>query len=363
MQTYPAAAAAGWRFSFVGPAGGSLDGLRGALRDVPRTEYIGAPVRGGVCRLAAAVRSLLRDGGFALLHSHGLRAAAHAAAANVGFGVPHVATLHEPLRPAQFMGLRGRLRRWALGRLLRRPDAVAVPSEDSRADLVACFPALAARAVTVPDGICPADYDVLRRRRPGGTTMGFFGDFTPEHGFPALLEAVRRVAANPAVPPFLVAAFGPAEGRPAAQLDVERLGLSDCVTLRDAPLNFGPVLRQLDLIVAPSGSAEACLAAMEAMAAGVPVLGVDAPGLREVLRGTPSRTVAACDADALHDGLHFALTRPWAEAAGDYTPAARDRFDASRAARRLIDLFDRLTGAASECRDQGSEWEPIRIAA
>ena len=102
---------------------------------------------------------------------------------------------------------------------------------------------------------------------------------------------------------------------------------------------------------------------MEAMAAGVPVLGVDAPGLRELLRGTPSRAVAAGDADALRLGLRLTLTRPWTEAARDYAAAARARFDAGRAARRLIGLFDRLTGKASLNGYERSGWEPAAAAA
>ena len=348
LLTYPAAATAGWRFTFVGPADESLGELRDALRAVPRTEYIGVRVRGRGCRMAPAVRALLRDGGFALIHSHGLRATAHAVAANVGFGVPHVAALHEPLPPGRFAGLPGRLRRWALARLLRRPDAVAVAGEDARADLLASFPALAGRVVAVPDGVCaqvPTNGAERRRRRTDGreAVVGFLAHFTPDHGFSLLLDATQRLAADPTAPPFRVAAFWPTDGREAARTEVERRGLCGRVSLRDAPADMDLPRAALDLVVAASASEESRLAAMEAMAAGVPVLGADAPGLREVLRGTPSRTVAAGDADALRHGLHLALTRPWSEAARDYAPAARARFDGGRAARRITELFDRLT--------------------
>jgi glycosyltransferase involved in cell wall biosynthesis len=79
---------------------------------------------------------------------------------------------------------------------------------------------------------------------------------------------------------------------------------------------------------------------MEAMAAGVPVLGTDCIGLREVLRGTPSRTVPAGDPAALCRGLEEAIADPWTAAARDFAALARDRFDNTRAARRLIELYD-----------------------
>ena len=353
LSSYPAAAAAGWRFTLVGPADGSLDALRDALGGIPRTEYISVPVWGGACRLWLMVRGLLRDGGFDLIHSHGLTATAHAAAANIGLGVPHVAALHEPLRAADFAGPLGHIKRWALGRLLRRPNAIVTAGEDARANLVERLPALAGRALTMagvgarrlseraPDG-------GLRRRLGVGANaalVGFLGGVMPDRGFTDLLDAVRRLALDPAAPPFHLAAFAPRRWEDEGRREVARRGLFGRVTLLGLADGARPALAQLDLVVVPEPSAEAPLVAMEAMAAGVPVLAADGAGLRDVLRGTPARTVAAGDADALRHGLHLALTRPWTEAARAFAGAARVRFDGARAARRLTELFDRLAAA------------------
>jgi glycosyltransferase involved in cell wall biosynthesis len=375
LANYPIAAAAGWRFTVVGPADGSLDALRDSMHGVPRTEYIGVPVRRRRCSLWPTVRGLLRDGGFDLIHSHGLTATVHAAAANMGMRTPHVATLHEPLRPSQFPGLFGRFKRWALGRLLRRPDAVVVVGEDARANLLEHFPMLNDRAsqiIVIPNGVrfrnssnVPRN-DSLRKRlgaAPDAAVIGFLGRFMPEKGFLVLLEAVQRLAADPAAPPFHVAAFGSGDYRIEYGREVERRGLSSRVTLLDFTPDVQPVLRQMDLVVVPSLWEASSLVSMEAMAAGVPVLGSDCPGLREVLRGTPSRTVAAGDADALRHGLQLALTRSWTEAARAFAPTARERFDVIRSARRLADLFDQLTGKGSGVGGQGSEkTRPSRAA-
>jgi len=82
---------------------------------------------------------------------------------------------------------------------------------------------------------------------------------------------------------------------------------------------------------------------MEAMCAGVPVLGADCPGLREVLHGTPSRTFHSGDPDALRHALRGALESPWATAARAFAPAARERFDVNVSARRLIEVYRQLT--------------------
>jgi glycosyltransferase involved in cell wall biosynthesis len=104
-----------------------------------------------------------------------------------------------------------------------------------------------------------------------------------------------------------------------------------------------PVLGQFDLLVMPSLWEAMPLLPMEALAAGVPVLGSDCIGLREVLHGTPSRMVRAGDVAALADGLRDALADPWAEAARAYAPAACRRFDNARSARTLVDLFDQVS--------------------
>ena len=97
------------------------------------------------------------------------------------------------------------------------------------------------------------------------------------------------------------------------------------------------------VLVVPSLWEASSLVSMEAMAAGVAVLGSDCPGLREVLRGTPARTVPAGDAAALARALRGAIVAPWTAEARAYAPAARARFDNAHSARRLTALYDELT--------------------
>jgi glycosyltransferase involved in cell wall biosynthesis len=368
FSAYTAAAAAGWRFTFVGPADGALADLRDCLRSVPRTEYIGVAVKRRNCRMWPAVRSLLRDGGFDLVHSHGPTAAVQAAIGGFGLGAPHVVTLHEPLHPEWARGLLGRLRRWLLG----RADAIVVASEDARADLIAKAPALARRPERI--AIVPNGVDIRRSaysREGDGflrselgvgldtALVGYFGPLTPASDFPVLLDAVQLLA--DAAPPFHVAAFGePSDNR---RDRVEQRRLCDQVTLLGAPEDIYPLLRQLDLVVAPAATLEAVQAAMAAMAAGVPVLGTDGPGMRELLRGTPSRSVGAGDADALRHGINLALSRPWTEAARAFAPAARRRFDGAQSVDRLLALFDRATARTSGAVRPASEAAHARLAA
>ena len=64
------------------------------------------------------------------------------------------------------------------------------------------------------------------------------------------------------------------------------------------------------LLAVPSLWEALPLLPMEAMVAGVPVLGTDCIGLREVLRDTPSRVVRAGEVGALLGGFRASLEKP-----------------------------------------------------
>jgi glycosyltransferase involved in cell wall biosynthesis len=156
LGNYSALYEIGFRFTFVGPAGAALERLRTGFDGIKDLEIVAVPVENQRCRLWPIVQSLLREGRFGILHSHGLTAAAHASLANLGVGVPHLVTLHETLRPNQFPGWLGCLKRWMLRRALQQADAIATVGDDARANLLEHIPALRVRAhrlFTVPHGI------------------------------------------------------------------------------------------------------------------------------------------------------------------------------------------------------------------
>ena len=86
---------------------------------------------------------------------------------------------------------------------------------------------------------------------------------------------------------------------------------------------------------------------MEAMCMGVPVLGTDCIGLREVLGETPSMVVPALDSEALAQALLKATVDPWTEAAAAYTPTAHQRFDVATRAGQLVSFLDTLGASSS----------------
>jgi glycosyltransferase involved in cell wall biosynthesis len=352
QYTYPFLGECGWRFTFVGPDD-SLDGLARTLRGLDGCEYVGVPVRGSRCPLWSTARELLRSGRFGLLHSHGLTAVVHAAGANFGFGLPHLATLHDVFRPVHFRGCRAWLKRWLLARVLRRLSAVVAVGADVRANLLEYFPRLArgpCRVVTIPNGIDTGHYrpagkpdGSLRQRlglAPTTCVVGFLGRFMEQKGFsPWLLEALRQVKAAGTPRPFHLVAVGSGDCRRRYEREIAHRGLADVVTVLDFVPDVLPILRQLDLLVIPSLWEASPLVPMEALAVGVPVLGSDCIGLREVLRDTPARMVPVGDVAALALGLTEAVARPWTTEATAYAPLARARFDNTHSARQLAQLL------------------------
>jgi glycosyltransferase involved in cell wall biosynthesis len=176
--------------------------------------------------------------------------------------------------------------------------------------------------------------------------MGFLGRFMDQKGFEPLLHALRL--ARPDCPPFRLVAVGSGDYQREYARLAERLGLSDCVTFLPQRPNIAPLLKQLDLMVMPSLWESCGLLAMEAMVAGVPVLGSDCIGLREVLRDTPAVVAPAGDVPALAKAIADCIRSPRTAEARAFAPVARERFRAERAAEALMGVFeDVLTRRAS----------------
>jgi glycosyltransferase involved in cell wall biosynthesis len=357
LYNYPAAVAEGYRFTFVGPADNTFDSFAAGLDGLPGCEFIGAPVRGSRCRLAGTVRQQLRTGQFALMHAHGLTAAMQAAAANIGIGLPHVATVHDVLRLEQFRGVRGWFKRRAMERILRPLQFIVCVGQDVRANMLEFLPGLPGeRLVVIPNGIdidrfayYSTSSDDLRDRlglEPGVALLGFLGRFMEQKGFVPLLAALEKLLRQGPSRPFHLVAVGSGDFEREYRAEVKRRGLLDHVSMTGFLMDVRPILRQLDLLVVPSLWEASPLLPMEAMSAGVPVLGTDCLGLREVLRDTPARMVRTRDVDDLCRGLVDALTCPRTEEAREFAPAARARFDNRPSARLLLELFADLAAQA-----------------
>ncbi len=365
LYNYPTLIDAGYRFTFVAPKSERFDALQDELRDWPGVEFAEISVHGQDYKPYSplkfmSLRRLLKSHKPCLIHSHGFNAGAAVALANIGIGVPHLFTSHDVIRPeAQFPGIAGRLKLRVFGYLLSRADKIVAVTHDAKQNHLQHLPALRKnpnKLQTIVHGI-----DVARFRNGRATQadpalraslgidqesvlLGFLGRFMEQKGFLVLVEALdRMLATGPPSRKFHLLAVGSGDFEVKYRAEVERrVRLKGCVTFTDHVPDVMPVFREIDVLVMPS-LWEACgLLAMEAMSAGVPVLGTDCVGLREVLVDTPSMAIPAGNPEALAEALKTAIESPWTQAAREFVPEAQRIFDVRSAADKLLQLFEEV---------------------
>ncbi|MDT8435674.1 MAG: glycosyltransferase [Gemmatimonadota bacterium] len=235
----------------------------------------------------------------------------------------------------------------------RVSGAPRTPAIWRRADLVlgvsdaACRSLLQAgiaadRIRRVPDGIDLAD---LAPPRPGrlrsaarvGDRTAFvaaIGALAPAKGHDTFLGAAALVASHRPEARFAVFGEGPLRSR--LERRVRRLGLQDRFALPGAVPDAARSLGDLDLFVMPSRTEGLGTAALEAMAAGRPVILTDGGGLVE-LAGDAIPTVPAGSPEALAAEILRLLEDPVARRARAEAGLARARtFTVGQMVRRTV---------------------------
>lgn len=345
-----------FEFTVVTPDLPEVRVLEDEMRDCP-VRFTPARDASGLRFQLAALRQAA-FGSFDLIHSHGFTAGMTVAPIAKLRGIAHVMTPHEVLTPGQFVGTRGRLRRALLASLLPRLDVIQTISRDAERNLLEYFPQLNGRArfVTIENGIplerfadatprdLRAELDLSERH----FLMGFLGRFMAPKGFRCLIDAMDLLNREGSLPkdPIVLAVGSGGFVREEQQLIAARKLTSQFRFLPFEP-NVAGTLKGLDLMVAPSLWETCPLLPMEAMVAGTPVLGTNCIGLREVLSGTPATVVNAADPQALAAAIRERMQHPQRAEAAAYVPEARRRFDVSRTAERLRNLFETVVHEAA----------------
>ena len=266
---------------------------------------------GGFAFMPGALRTLgaeLRAGGYDVGHSHAsvVSPVAYAgASAAARAGLPSVLTFHSMLhRSALLLGASESLLGWARGRVVMTAVSSVVAAQ-------------AARWLPDPSvGILPngIDVDFWRGERPHrgdgelvvATAMRLSRKKRPLELLAAFAGAVRHTAGAPALR-LIVAGDGP--DRDALSRRAAELGIGDRVTL--AGQLSRPALRDLyaraHLFVLPSERESFGIAALEARAAGLPVIAMLASGARDFIRSGENGLLARDHAETSRFIARFAL--------------------------------------------------------
>lgn len=264
------------------------------------------PLPWGDLRALAALARLMRAGRFDAVHTHATKAGI---VGRIAAGIARVpVVLHTPhgLRTAEpgLTGAAARLAERLAGRLTTR---IVACSEGERIVALAAGLVPAERIVVARNGLPatpprpPAEVGPGEGRaaRP---LIGAAGRFYPQKGYDTLLGAAARMAAAGSAARFLLAGEGPLEGR--LRIEAARGGLADRVSFAPWQEDGPAFLGGLDVFALPSRYEGLPYALLESMAAGVPPVGADIPGVSEVIEdGRSGLLVPRGDAGALAQAL------------------------------------------------------------
>lgn len=187
---------------------------------------------------------------------------------------------------------------------LRAADRVAVTSEPARAYLVGAHGLDPERVVVVPNHVDTERFapGPVAAREAG--LVGFVGRLAVEKN----VESLVRAAAGLPGARLLVVGEGPL-----------RTTLADLARRLGVPAEFPgaisnarlpALLARMSVFVLPSRYEWSPKSLLEAMAAGVPVLAADVPGIRDLVRHAETGWLAPGDPDGLREGLARLLDDP-----------------------------------------------------
>jgi glycosyltransferase involved in cell wall biosynthesis len=245
-------------------------------------------------------------------------------------------------------------------------DQVIAPSESARE-------VLRQRGVVTPIEVIPTGVDVKRFARGDGAkfraergiptdvfVVGHVGRLAPEKNLVFLAEAVCEFLKGFEQAHFLVAGVGPSEA--------EIKGLFKKAGM-DSRLHFAGILqadelasayRAMNVFAFASRSETQGMVLTEAMAAGIPVVAVDAPGVREVVvDGHNGRLLPTLDPREFSSALSWVASLSPAERR-NLEDSARETagcFSMTRCAARALKLYESLLGSGHDRRQvEDSLW-------
>ncbi len=181
--------------------------------------------------------------------------------------------------------------------------------------------------------------------------IGAAGRLSPEKGFAVLVEAARRVLREDTVAGLVV--FGDGPLRPALQRQIAAAGLAGRLVLAGFRDDLDRYLPWLDVLAIPSHTEGLPNVALEACAAGVPVVATAVGGTPEVIEdGVNGYLVPPGDPEALSERMLAVLGS--ADCGRSMGERGRqrmvDEFTFEAQAKQYARLFAELTGRRSRLR-------------
>lgn len=271
----------GWDVGFACLRPGRFAGERrareAAIFDVPmNSRFDFSPV--------GAVSKLLVDGGYDLLHTHTPRAALIGRFAAARAGVPMVHHVHSPTRRDTENRVRNIVNSLAENFSLSRAKRLIAVSSSLRHYLLDCR--FSEKLISVVQNGVPVIKPESQWALPKAEwVIGTVALFRPRKGLEVLLEALSQLIKS-GMPVRLraVGGFETTEYQKNVLGLVESLGIGDYIEWTGFTSNVNAEFEKMHAFVLPSLYGEGLpMVVIEAMAAGLPVIGSKVEGIPEVL--------------------------------------------------------------------------------
>ncbi|MGA2496221.1 MAG: glycosyltransferase family 4 protein [Tepidisphaeraceae bacterium] len=172
---------------------------------------------------------------------------------------------------------------WVLQRLIAPlASRVVVPSQ-SVADAARKWSDVPPSQIQViPNAIDPDDFKIDPLPVSTPAHVGFIGRLDRVKRIPDLIEAAMLLTLALRKTHLHIFGNGPEYGR--LQQTIDRFHAADFITLHGAIARPQDALKRISLLVLPSEAEGFGLVLVEAMAAGIPIVATDAPGIRDVVK-------------------------------------------------------------------------------
>lgn len=165
-------------------------------------------------------------------------------------------------------------------------EKVIVPTESTARVAIDRAHVPQRKIVVIPNAIDPDSFQrsSVPTQSPRPFPVGFIGRLDAVKRVPMLVQQLHAMRQTFPATPVHLHIFGEGEQREQIEREIARLHLSRDVTMHGQVQRPQDALNQIGVLVLPSLAEGFGLVLIEAMAAGVPVVATNVPGIRDVVR-------------------------------------------------------------------------------
>jgi len=287
-----------------------------------------------------------------MIYSHGLTAGLCSLFPSLFKGVPHMVTSHDVFTQKQLSGPVGMLMKAYLSISLPLFNKIHLVSYGAQNNLFESLPFLRLfkkkihviqNGVEVERFLGDEKRDLRNELGLGDEyfLIGFLGRFMAQKGFSYLVEALsilihdRNIQKTP-----VIIAIGSGGFVREERDSITRNTMDKYVYFLPFVENIAMTLRGLDIVAMPSRWDACPLLPMEAMVAGVPVIGTNCiGGLPETLSDTPHTIISPENSEALAKAIKNEINCSSREKTNDYRQIAAQRFDVRKQSEAIENLI------------------------